>query len=188
MARTGPTTGRAGADKVCTLIPIWPLTRHGLPATNQARWSPPFPFPQPSRTNPWQGNYLFGRVVNEERRESAKRKLPASQTSPNLPADRSSIPTQRISHTNFILTFLCENSPIPSWNRRSTSPPASFYPPPNAKMAAMPAATMYPQSHVGFDSITSQIERKLLKRGFQFNIICVGKSNSQSAKPSSPWT
>jgi septin 3/9/12 len=32
-----------------------------------------------------------------------------------------------------------------------------------------------PQSHVGFDSITSQIERKLLKRGFQFNVICVGK-------------
>jgi hypothetical protein len=42
-------------------------------------------------------------------------------------------------------------------------------------MASMPAATIYPQSHVGFDSITSQIERKLLKRGFQFNVICVGK-------------
>lgn len=42
-------------------------------------------------------------------------------------------------------------------------------------MAAMPAATIYPQSHVGFDSITSQIERKLLKRGFQFNVICVGQ-------------
>ncbi|EJT71649.1 septin like spn2 [Gaeumannomyces tritici R3-111a-1] len=43
-------------------------------------------------------------------------------------------------------------------------------------MASMPAATIYPQSHVGFDSITSQIERKLLKRGFQFNIICVGQT------------
>ena len=42
-------------------------------------------------------------------------------------------------------------------------------------MAAMPAASIYPQSHVGFDSITSQIERKLLKRGFQFNVICVGE-------------
>jgi septin 3/9/12 len=42
-------------------------------------------------------------------------------------------------------------------------------------MASMPPATIYPQSHVGFDSITSQIERKLLKRGFQFNIICVGE-------------
>ena len=34
--------------------------------------------------------------------------------------------------------------------------------------------TIFPNSHVGFDSITSQIERKLLKRGFQFNVICVG--------------
>jgi len=34
--------------------------------------------------------------------------------------------------------------------------------------------SVYPKSHVGFDSITSQIERKLLKRGFQFNVICVG--------------
>lgn len=33
-----------------------------------------------------------------------------------------------------------------------------------------------PKSHVGFDSITNQIERKLLKRGFQFNVICVGES------------
>lgn len=41
-------------------------------------------------------------------------------------------------------------------------------------MATMPAPTIYPKSHVGFDSITSQIERKLLKRGFQFNVICVG--------------
>jgi septin 3/9/12 len=44
-------------------------------------------------------------------------------------------------------------------------------------------ATVYPKSHVGFDSITSQIEKKLLKRGFQFNVICVGKS---SISPSSP--
>lgn len=40
-------------------------------------------------------------------------------------------------------------------------------------MATM-ADTIFPDSHVGFDSITSQIERKLLKRGFQFNVICVG--------------
>lgn len=35
--------------------------------------------------------------------------------------------------------------------------------------------TVFPHSHVGFDSITSQIERKLLKRGFQFNVMCVGR-------------
>ena len=48
-------------------------------------------------------------------------------------------------------------------------------------MAAAPAtaqaATVFPKSHVGFDSITQQIEKKLLKRGFQFNVICVGKSS-----------
>ncbi|RJE25631.1 AIG1 family [Aspergillus sclerotialis] len=37
-------------------------------------------------------------------------------------------------------------------------------------------ATVFPQTHVGFDSITSQIERKLLKRGFQFNVMCVGQT------------
>jgi hypothetical protein len=31
-------------------------------------------------------------------------------------------------------------------------------------------------SYVGFDSITQQIEHKLLKRGFQFNVIVVGAS------------
>merc|ERR1711939_385038 len=35
---------------------------------------------------------------------------------------------------------------------------------------------IFPRSHVGFDSITQQIEKKLLKRGFQFNVICVGQS------------
>lgn len=32
------------------------------------------------------------------------------------------------------------------------------------------------QSYVGFDSITQQIEHKLLKRGFQFNVIVVGQT------------
>jgi septin family protein len=42
--------------------------------------------------------------------------------------------------------------------------------PPNSSQPVV-----HPRSHVGFDSITSQIERKLLKRGFQFNVICVGE-------------
>jgi hypothetical protein len=33
-------------------------------------------------------------------------------------------------------------------------------------------------SYVGFDSITRQIERKLVKRGFQFNVIMVGEYKS----------
>ncbi len=48
-------------------------------------------------------------------------------------------------------------------------------PPPSASQ------TVYPKSHVGFDSITTQIERKLLKRGFQFNVICVGKFSDPDA-------
>ncbi|KAF8252826.1 cell division/GTP binding protein [Wilcoxina mikolae CBS 423.85] len=40
----------------------------------------------------------------------------------------------------------------------------------------MAQTAVFPRSHVGFDSITSQIERKLLKRGFQFNVICVGQT------------
>jgi hypothetical protein len=51
-------------------------------------------------------------------------------------------------------------------------------------MATFPQqTTIHPNSHVGFDSITSQIERKLLKRGFQFNVICVGTYAIASA----PW-
>ena len=30
-------------------------------------------------------------------------------------------------------------------------------------------------AYVGFDTITQQIEHKLLKRGFQFNVIVVGE-------------
>ena len=43
-----------------------------------------------------------------------------------------------------------------------------------ATMNAQQAQSVFPKSHVGFDSITNQIEKKLLKRGFQFNVICVG--------------
>ncbi|ODV94128.1 hypothetical protein PACTADRAFT_51009 [Pachysolen tannophilus NRRL Y-2460] len=38
------------------------------------------------------------------------------------------------------------------------------------------SSTIQPKSYVGFDTITSQIENRLLKRGFQFNVMCVGHS------------
>ena len=47
-----------------------------------------------------------------------------------------------------------------------------------APQQPQPAQSVFPKSHVGFDSITTQIEKKLLKRGFQFNVICVGKSRT----------
>ena len=40
---------------------------------------------------------------------------------------------------------------------------------------------IFPDSYVGFDSITKQIERKSIKRGFQFNVICVGKHGNALA-------
>jgi len=50
-----------------------------------------------------------------------------------------------------------------------------------ATMAAnAPPNAVFPKSHVGFDSITQQIEKKLLKRGFQFNVICVGTQTSRA--------
>lgn len=44
----------------------------------------------------------------------------------------------------------------------------------SANLMSNQSSPVMPKSHVGFDSITTQIERKLLKRGFQFNVICVG--------------
>ncbi|KDQ14552.1 hypothetical protein BOTBODRAFT_109987 [Botryobasidium botryosum FD-172 SS1] len=43
-------------------------------------------------------------------------------------------------------------------------------------MAAAAVEEIRAATYVGFDSITSQIEHKLLKRGFQFNVIVVGQS------------
>ncbi|KAG6864191.1 Septin Spn2 [Blastosporella zonata] len=40
----------------------------------------------------------------------------------------------------------------------------------------MAADEIRAESYVGFDSITQQIEHKLLKRGFQFNVIVVGQT------------
>lgn len=46
--------------------------------------------------------------------------------------------------------------------------------------------SIFPQSHVGFDSITSQIEKKSLKRGFLFNVICVGEYASRQCCTPAP--
>lgn len=41
-------------------------------------------------------------------------------------------------------------------------------------MAAVDVQEVRAAAYVGFDTITQQIEHKLLKRGFQFNVIVVG--------------
>ncbi|KIJ69188.1 hypothetical protein HYDPIDRAFT_80824 [Hydnomerulius pinastri MD-312] len=43
-------------------------------------------------------------------------------------------------------------------------------------MAAVAVEEIRATSYVGFDSITQQIEHKLLKRGFQFNVIVAGQT------------
>jgi septin family protein len=47
-------------------------------------------------------------------------------------------------------------------------------------MATVEVQEIRATSYVGFDTITQQIEHKLLKRGFQFNVIVVGPSVSHS--------
>ena len=42
-------------------------------------------------------------------------------------------------------------------------------------MAAADVDEIRETAYVGFDTITQQIEHKLLKRGFQFNVIVVGR-------------
>lgn len=51
-------------------------------------------------------------------------------------------------------------------------PPQMQMPPQMNHM--QPPQVITPRTPVGFDSITRQIEKKLLKRGFQFNVIVVG--------------
>ncbi|EKM55033.1 uncharacterized protein PHACADRAFT_255359 [Phanerochaete carnosa HHB-10118-sp] len=46
----------------------------------------------------------------------------------------------------------------------------------SSSTAATPTEEIRASTYVGFDSITAQIEHKLLKRGFQFNVIVVGQT------------
>jgi len=126
----------------------------------------------PANSRPLGRKLLFGTPASCRRREGAKKFVPRSPPttvprshhlpSPSRfvvasPAHRSAQPSNKLHPSYFGI------QQFPSHHLSTDT------------MASMPAATIHPQSHVGFDSITSQIERKLLKRGFQFNVICVGK-------------
>lgn len=43
-------------------------------------------------------------------------------------------------------------------------------------MADLSTVPITPETYVGFDTITSQYQRRILKRGFQFNVMLVGQS------------
>ena len=75
---------------------------------------------------------------------------------PNLP--KSFEPS--VHANSLLLSFFYVSAPIPT----------AF-----VKYRMANAEEIRAQSYVGFDSITQQIEHKLLKRGFQFNVIVVGE-------------
>lgn len=72
-----------------------------------------------------------------------------------------------------VLLVLC-SSLLPSFVHPST-------------MAAATVEEIRANAYVGFDTITQQIEHKLLKRGFQFNVIVVGAS-TRFASCSAPYS
>ena len=85
----------------------------------------------------------------------------------------------RQTRSNFVFVE-SRQSPVLS-SPQCFRPPRSFFYFFQLPTAALPMATAEVQeiratSYVGFDSITQQIEHKLLKRGFQFNVIVVGAS------------
>ncbi|EUC57742.1 CDC10-septin, putative [Rhizoctonia solani AG-3 Rhs1AP] len=73
-------------------------------------------------------------------------------------------------------SFVCD---LPPTTPSSLNPSSADLPPlqtKEEKMAAAAVEEIRASSYVGFDSITRQIEHKLLKRGFQFNVMVVGQT------------
>lgn len=101
---------------------------------------------------------------------------------PQLPM--TTVQNTRLSTTSRLLGFSSPPPEQPQSHPPQPPPPQSLPPQSPPPQSPIPMATVhqqqpqsvFPKSHVGFDSITQQIERKLLKRGFQFNVICVGKT------------
>lgn len=177
-------------------VPLHGPSRIGARAWGQGPHRPikssplPSPFPQPAQ-RPLGRKLLLGtlRAAAGTKQRARESKAQVQRNSPS--------PQHTLAHIHPLLAsttpqFAAANGtpsppPSPPSHHAVTShPPTAFWnshhprvaprpvQQPAAAMASMPPATIYPQSHVGFDSITSQIERKLLKRGFQFNVICVG--------------
>lgn len=82
------------------------------------------------------------------------------------------------SPTSLAFSPLHTSTPPLTPSFRAPSPPPFFLPSDEEEdeldMATATAEEIRAASYVGFDSITRQIEHKLLKRGFQFNVMVVG--------------
>lgn len=114
------------------------------------------------------------RVAEKRRRALALNPVPAADV--EAPVEDQQSPAS--------LTFspLHTSTPPLTPSFRAPSPPPFFLPSDEeddqVEMAAPAVEEIRAASYVGFDSITRQIEHKLLKRGFQFNVIVVGMLHS----------
>ncbi|KAG8747529.1 cell division control protein [Ceratobasidium sp. 414] len=122
-------------------------------------------------------------AVSDEDRKKAEKLRRALALNP-VPQPESQAPEeadnfQPNSPASLVFSPLHTSTPPRTPSFRTPSPPLFLLPSDNEqeeKMAAPAVEEIRASSYVGFDSITRQIEHKLLKRGFQFNVMVVGQT------------
>ncbi|KAG8796758.1 cell division control protein [Ceratobasidium sp. 428] len=121
-------------------------------------------------------------VTEEDRKKAEKlRRALALNPAPQPPeqAPEEAVNFQPNSPASLAFSPLHTSTPPQSPSFRTPSPPPFLLlqeDEQEEKMAAPAVEEIRASSYVGFDSITRQIEHKLLKRGFQFNVIVVGQT------------
>lgn len=147
--------------------------------TGRIRARAPFPRASP-RMNPWKLHFLHV-ACSIERERSLRHGIHLRIQHLPSPPLATLLPSPRHHHHPQVCP---EEIPLrpPDCRRALTDPTELHTTNTSRAMATLspqsaqaPTQSVFPKSHVGFDSITNQIEKKLLKRGFQFNVICVGK-------------
>ncbi|CAE6509614.1 unnamed protein product [Rhizoctonia solani] len=97
-------------------------------------------------------------------------------SSTSQPADEQAPEAVHDTEVELSTSFVCDLPPTTASAHNSSLvdlPPQQTK---EGKMAAAAVEEIRAASYVGFDSITHQIEHKLLKRGFQFNVMVVGQT------------
>ncbi|KAG9103146.1 cell division control protein [Ceratobasidium sp. 370] len=121
-------------------------------------------------------------VSDEDRKKAEKLRRalalnPVPQPEKQAPEEAAN--SQPNSPASLAFSPLHTSTPPRAPSFRTSSPPLSLFPSDDEqeeKMAAPAVEEIRASSYVGFDSITRQIEHKLLKRGFQFNVMVVGQT------------
>ncbi|CUA70213.1 Septin homolog spn2 [Schizosaccharomyces pombe 972h-] [Rhizoctonia solani] len=115
--------------------------------------------------------------TNEDRPPQPADTFTHSMSSSSRPADEQAPEDVHDIQHKSSTSFVCDLPPTTTLSSRNSS---SADPTPQKtkeeKMAAAAVEEIRASSYVGFDSITRQIEHKLLKRGFQFNVMVVGQT------------